>query len=441
MKIVVGVWFLLGFSFSSCWGGVRECRLLLECLGHSEKACRLQFQSADRLIRLGTGTKLLASGKRLEIPPQHITGLTRAFRKFYESGAEQPGGSPLARGNLGHMQDHFQLLETNKKRFETLGIDVPSLELAIAAHDVGKAFLDQAILKYTQAKGKSGDPGKLDSFLRDYVLSHEHHSMAQIPRVVSDYLKEQGVPVETPQGRDQVVAYALQIMEAIRTHNGVETEGDLAARFPSLSPAEIEQVKNAWWPTNYRKFAQVMELKQQEYPSSTIPISVALNFMDRATLTAPSAPAKLMGQQLGSQDFGPGLIQQGVLLPAQGNVPLIRAQGDLLMSLTESPEQRKAAMELTDQALAQTKKMIHLGNTLRQMQSDALRQGIHSEPKALFFRRLDGNWIRIRGHDKTEGILELWNPATEKFQSTPPLKKQSPLELLLKEIEQSELWP
>lgn len=441
MKVAVRIGICFGFLAAPCPAGPRECILLLECLGNQEKACRIQFKAADRLIRRGTGVQLLKSGRTLNIPPEDIVGLTAAFQRFYENGARHPSGSPLAQGNLGHMRDHFQFLQKNKAQIEALGIHIPSLELAVAAHDAGKAFLDQAILKYTQTRGKNAGPEKLDAFLRDYVLSHEHHSMAQIPRIVSAYLKEQGVPVDSPEGKKQVVAYTLQIMEAIRTHNGVGAGEELAHRYPSLSARELEQVKNAWWPSNYRRFAEVMELKEHEYPTSSLPISGVLNFMDRATLTAPSAPQKLLGQQLGSQDFGPGLLQNAILSPAQGNLPLIGAQGDLLRDMAKTPEQRAAAERLIREALAQTQKMIYLGNTLRQMQSDALRQGIYPEAKTIVFRRLDGTWIRIRGQDKAEGGLELWNPATEQFQPMIPTKQQSPVELLLSEIERSDLWP
>jgi len=441
MKTACRIGICLGFLAATCSAGNRECRLLLECLGNQEKACRIQFKAADRMIRRGTGVQLLNSGRALDIPPKDILGLTAAFQRFYENGARRPSGSPLAQGNLGHLQDHFQFLKKNKAEIEALGIDVPSLELAVAAHDVGKAFLDQAILKYTQSKGKNAAPEKLDAFLRDYVLSHEHHSMAQIPRIVSTYLKEQGGTVETPEGKNRVVAYSLQIMEAIRTHNGVGAGEDLAHRYPSLSAKELEQVQSAWWPSNYRRFAEVMELKQQEYPTSSVPLSVVLNFMDRATLTASSAPQKLLSQQLGSQDFGSSLLQNALLSPAQGNMPLIAAQGDLLRGMAKTPEQSVAAERLVSEARAQTQKMIYLGNTLRQMQADALRQGIYPESKTIVFRRLDGTWIRIRGQDKAEGSLELWNPATEQFQAMIPVKQQSPVELLLSEIEQSDLWP
>ena len=137
--------------------GSVECRFLMQCAGGSAKACELRFKAAERISRKGTGAILLDEGKKLDIPKDDIEKLTSAFIEDYQSAADTPGSSPTAKGNVGHMRDHFDFIKANEEKFKALGIDIPSLKLAMAAHDIGKGFLDKAIADYIKEKQKEHD--------------------------------------------------------------------------------------------------------------------------------------------------------------------------------------------------------------------------------------------------------------------------------------------
>lgn len=420
--------------------GSVECRFLIECLGGSAKACELRFKAAEIISRKGTGAKLLDNGKKLDIPKDDLEKLTAAFIEDYQSAADTPGASPAAKGNVGHMKDHFDFIQANLAKFTALGLDIPSLKLAMAAHDVGKGFLDKAISDYIKLKAE-GSETKLTPFLRDFILSHELHSIAGIPRVIKGQLKSQGIDVTSSEGKAKIQKYSEQIMEAIRLHNGVDVTGDLKKKYPSLNEEEIQQIQKAWWPENYKKFAEVLGLKQREYGGTTNPIGEALNFIDRATLTSPSAPQKLMTQNFGFMPWGIELIEASTTKAAQGNIPLIKAQGTRLEQQAQSEEQKKAAQEIVASAQKFNQNMIGLGTTLSSMDKAAGTLGIPKEVGTVRFQRDGGPWIRINGQDKTAGaFIERWD-GSKFIADEKPLKPTSPVDLLMIELKAKGLWP
>jgi len=428
--------FLLGSLLiqSTALAGSVECRFLMQCAGGSAKACELRFKAAERISRKGTGAILLDEGKKLDIPKDDIEKLTSAFIEDYQSAADTPGSSPAAKGNVGHMKDHFDFIKANEERFKALSIDIPSLKLAMAAHDIGKGFLDKAIADYIKEKADGGEK-TLAPFLRDFILSHELHSIAGIPRVIKEQLKSQGVDVESAEGKAKIQKYSEQVMEAIRLHNGVDVTGDLKTKYPTLTEEEIQQIQKAWWPQNYEKFAEVMGLRQREYGGRTNPIGDALNLIDRATLTSPSAPAKLMGQNLGFMPWGISLIEASTARAAQGNIPLIKAQGSRLEQLAKSGEQKKAAQDLVAAAQKFNQDMLALGTALKTMDSIA---PFAREPETVAFQRKDGDWIRIRS--KPTPSIERWDG--ENFVAeAKPANSPSPVDLLMIELKNKGIWP
>ena len=414
--------------------GSVECRFLMECAGGSAKACELRFKAAERISRKGTGAELLDEGGKLDIPSEDIEKLTAAFIKDYQTAAETPGASPAAKGNVGHMKDHFDFIQAHEKEFKALGIDIPSLKLAMAAHDIGKGFLDKTISEYIKEKSE-GSEKTLAPFLRDFILSHELHSIAGIPRVIREQLKSQGVDVNSPEGKARVQKYSEQVMEAIRLHNGVDITGDLRAKYPTLTEEEISQIQKAWWPQNYAKFAEVTGLRQVEYGGTTNPIADALNLIDRATLTSPSAPAKLLGQNLGFMPWGIELIEASTSRPAQGNIPLIKAQGSRLEQQARTEEQKKAAQGLVSAAQEFNQRMLGLGAILRSMDSTA---PFPKEAETVAFQRRDGSWIRIKS--KPGPSIERWN-GQGFVAETNPSNTSSPVDLLMSELRAKEVWP
>ncbi len=429
--------FLIAASISSVSVAINDCKILMECTGGSAKACALRFKAAQRIIDKGTGAQLLDQGRKLDIPKDVIEGLTQAFIKDYETAAETPGNSPAAKGNVGHMKDHFDFIDAHKAEFIKLGIDIPSLKLAMAAHDIGKGRLDEGIAKYITEKAK-GSKQELAPFLRDFILSHELHSIAGIPRVVKEHLKSQGINVDSPDGKAQIQKYSEQIMEAIRLHNGVDVTGDLKAKYPTLTPEEVEQVQKAWWPENYKKFARDLGLKKEEYGGETNPIGDALNFIDRATLASPSAPAKLMAQRLGTMSWGLELVEDSTTTAAKGNIALIEAQGSKLKKMG----QKQAAEAVTAAGQKLNSDMIALGTTLKNMNVTAKLENIPVDPGTLVFQRGDGQWIRINGQNKAEAFIEIWDVNNKEFKpENKPASPTSPVDLLMEELRQKDVWP
>lgn len=419
---------------SMTMAGSIECQFLMGCLGGSAKACELRFKAAERISREGTGAKLLDYGRKLDIPIEDMKMLTQAFIEDYQSAADTPGASPAAKGNVGHMKDHFDFIKAHEEEFKALGIDIPSLKLAIAAHDIGKGFLDKAISDYVKEKG-DGKEKTLTPFLLNFVLSHELHSIAGIPKVIKEQLRDLGVDIESPEGKARVQKYCEQVMEAIRLHNGVDVTGDSRVKYPTLTEEEIQQVQAAWWPQNYAKFAEVVGLKQTEYGGTTNPIGDALNFVDRATLTSPSAPPKLMSQNLGSMPWGISLIEASTSIPAQGNIPLIKAQGYRLEQQANTEKQKKAAHALVAAAQEFNQHMLGLGVSLKSMDSMA---PFPKEPDTVAFQRKDGSWIRIKS--KPGASIERWEGQNFVSEANPE-KTSSPVDLLMFELQRNGLWP
>jgi hypothetical protein len=439
MRIFASVALVVSLVTLKTMGGSVECRVLMECAGGSAKACRLRFKAAERISRTGTGVNLPEGGKKLDIPSDQIASLTQAFIKDYESAASSPGSSPAAKGNVGHMQDHFDFIKANKDKFQALGIDIPSLQLAMAAHDIGKGFLDDAITQYIRKKVEGKTP-ELVPFLRDFILSHELHSIARIPQVVRESLKNEGVEVESPQGKATIQKYSEQIMEAIRLHNGVDVEGDLEQKYPTLKPEERQALANAWWPANYAKFAKDLDLKQTQYGGTTSPLGDALNFIDRVTLTSPSAPAKLMAQNLGSMPWGTELIEASTTQAAQGNINLIKAQGTKLTQMASSSSQIEAAKDLIQSAQQFNENMIGLGTSLKSMARTAETSNIPMEAGTVVFQRNNGDWIRINGKNKSKAFIENWN-GKEFIPEAEPEGPKSPVDILMKELKDKGAWP
>ena len=411
-----------------------ECRVLIECMGGSTRACELRFKAAERISRKGTGAKLLDGGRKLDIPKEDIEKLIAGFIEDYQSAVEIPGSSPAAKGNVGHMNDHFDFIKAHEEQFKALGIDIPSLKLAMAAHDIGKGFLDKAISDYIKEKAE-GSEKKLTPFLRDYILSHELHSIAGIPRVIREQLKSQGIDLQSPEGKAKLQHYSEQVMEAIRLHNGVDITGDLKAKYPNLTEEELQQIQKAWWPQNYAKFAEVMGLRQEAYGGTSNPIGDVLNLVDRATLTSPSAPAKLIGQNLGFMPWGIELIEASTSQPARGNIPLIKAQGSRLEQQATTEAQRKAAQDLVSAAQDFNQKMLGLGTSLRSMDSTA---PFPKEADSIAFQRKDGSWIRIRS--KPVPSIERWDGQSFIAEKNPK-NTSSPVDLLMIELKNKGTWP
>ena len=398
-----------------------------------------RFGAVEQLIREGTGAQLLDGGKKLDIPPETLEVLTQAFIRDYETAAKTPGASPAAQGNLGHMKDHFDFIAAHEESFKAMGIDVRSLRLAVAAHDTGKGFLDPSIAAQIKKLG-TGTEKDLPPFLRDYILSHEYHSVARVPEVVRAELKSQGVDIESSAGRAMVEKYSAQIIEAIRLHNGVDVTGDLREKYPSLSDKEIAQVQSAWWPANYSKFAKALGLPETQYGGQTNLIADTLNLIDRATLTSSNAPAKLLAQNLGTMSWDLKLVDLATRLPAEGNIPLIKAQGDRLSAQVSGADQKSAVESLVSAAQKMNENMMGLGETLKGMDDAAVKAGIPREADTVVFRRQDGSWVRINGKNKAEAFVEKWN-GKQFVPEAPPAQKTSPVDVLLSELKQAEVWP
>lgn len=404
----------------------------------SEADGKARFAAAQKIIEEGTGISLPAGGTRLDIDPKTMTALTEAFRADYTEAANSKGSSPAARGNLGHMDDHDNFFRKYEAAFAALGLDPASLKLAIAAHDIGKGFLDPLMAKHVSETG-AGSEKVLGAFLRDFILSHEHHSISRVPGVVQKMLGEQGIDVDSPRGQELVLKYSQQVIEAIRLHNGVGVDGDLKKKYPSLSESELAQLRTAWWPVHFEKFSQALGLKMKQYGGSTTPLSVALNFIDRAVLTAPSAPAKLLAQNLGSMPWGPLLITNSTSKPAEGNIPIIKAQGDLLARLATTPEQKAAVQTLIEAAQAMNQNMIKLGETIARMSADAEQEGIRTKEGTVLLRR-DKTWIRIDGTDPKAAFVEVLKGGKWVREQTTG-QGVSPVDLLLGELARNGIWP
>jgi hypothetical protein len=293
----------------------------------------------------GTGMRVPRDGRTAAIPKNLMSPLIDAFVREYSDGAIESGRrnltpAPLsiATGNKGHMGDHLDLLDRYSGEYQKhLGIDPDSLKLAVVAHDIGKAFLNEFIDAYVKAR----TDGNQDAFIHRYVMAHELHSIANIPKVVESVLRSQGINSASERGKKLLYGISAQIIEMIRLHNGVHVSANLEEmkrRYPGLDEKEIAQVIHSWWAENYRKFAALMSTENEpinpEYggKNGAIPavgsgaIQAVLNLHDRATITSPSAPRKLGPQNFGRLGFTTDLIAASLERTAKGNEPLIRAQ-------------------------------------------------------------------------------------------------------------------
>ena len=214
----------------------------------------------------------------------------------------------------------------------------------------------------------------------------------------------------------------------------------LKAKYPTLTPEEVEQVQKAWWPENYKKFARDLGLKKEEYGGETNPIGDALNFIDRATLASPSAPAKLMAQRLGTMSWGLELVEDSTTTAAKGNIALIEAQGSKLKKMGQTEAQTQAARKVTAAGQKLNSDMIALGTTLKNMNVTAKLENIPVDPGTLIFQRGDGKWIRINGQNKAEAFIEIWDGKEFKLENK-PASPTSPVDLLMTELGKNGTWP
>lgn len=344
------------------------------------------FQAIDTLMKAGA-TKLKAEGKALSIPDEHRLAITKAFVKAYLDKSKQD--DPIAKGNVGHMSDHLTLFAQNRDALESQGIDPESLLLAIVAHDTGKALLDADIERYL--KEKTANSGGM-AFLLQRVGGHEYHSIANIPKIVSDTLTKLGIDTQSPQGQNLVRQYSLEVIEAIRLHNGVGVLQNLREQYPSLSEDELKAVQNSWWAQFNRQFADVTGSSIHEYgETSSAPVSAigqVLNLFDRMTLTSAKAPWKLGLQNSKAHPFGVQWVKNTFIAPANGNDPLILAQGEKVIRTLQniSPtdwaaipqEKRRELIEnhpLISQGLKMNDELRTLGNKIVEMNSpETLKQ-------------------------------------------------------------------
>ncbi len=287
------------------------------------------FKVIDDMMADGVAA-LPAGGKALSIPSAHRQAIIRRFVAAYLDGAKNNPKDFIAGGNVGHMRDHLELFVRHKKYLAQQGFDEMSFLLAVVAHDTGKALLDSAINSYLVDKTNAQIPRT--AFLMQRVLSHEYHSIANVPKIVTESLKRMGLDPDTPEGKALVVKYSGEIIEAIRLHNGVGIAGNLKSQYPSLNETELEQVRKAWWASFNKAFAETTGSRLAQYGESedapVTPIGQVLNLFDRITLTTAKAPWKLGTQNAGSMPFGTFWLKSTFVDSAIDNDVLVLAQGE-----------------------------------------------------------------------------------------------------------------
>lgn len=471
--IGVPIFFLaVAFQVTPALGIDPFCEILFEDIegaGSPADLARAQriFDAVTKVIEEGTGVELPYGGRAVDIPREHADGLADAFRKVYEGAADQhvmanalrarakkaeeAGDTEMARllnedadkrveglapfpiavGNRGHMADHDAEWKTGGDAVARLtGIDGASYQLALRAHDIGKATVHGLLKALTDAKiraakegGKFG-PKEINEFVQKWVIDHEHQGIVQIPGVVKKYMKQQGME---PDGKDRhiYVYWSAQIMEMVRYHNGTRVVTELKKAYPSLSEEELAAVAKAWWANEYRVYSRIMGIKNSEYGSGKAPgpIGDTLNYFDRVTLTVGAqSPDKLLRQGAGSADkLDANWLRGALVFPPKGNAALMKADADRIRAHGRargaSAEDLDAFEAVHKDHLARNEQLRLLGEKLVTQQTDALLvRAFANDPKSnrvyIYYHAKtrddgqEGPWYRIDVTNKIDAKIE-----------------------------------
>lgn len=465
---------LVAFECARSFAVAEYCEILFEEMEGPVRADDLAraervFDAVSRIIEEGTGVDLPDGGRTVDIPREHLEGLTGAFQKSYEDAADRHlmaaqrrakadaikesdpqearrlreeadaltrglAPFPIAVGNKGHMGDHDSAYKAAGEPIVRLtGIDPAVYQLALRAHDIGKGSIDEllaALVKEKVARAKDGKgplrPEEIDEFVHNWVTSHEHHGIAQIPGVVKQYMKDQGMdPDGNPDHRRLYVYWSAQVMELVRYHNGTRLVENLRAAYPSLKDEEIAAVERAWWPNEYKKFAQIMGIKNDKYGSGKPvgPVGDVLNYFDRATLTTEaSSPRKLMMQVGGKPDAKLDIefLLNALVRPPAGNDALIKADADHIRKHGRergaSREERAAFEQAHGKILKKNDALHSLGLKIVEDQVEALKvpafKGDVASGRAYLYYQAKGTggkpgpWYRIDVTNKNNARIE-----------------------------------
>ncbi|MCB0416607.1 MAG: hypothetical protein H6617_02900 [Bdellovibrionaceae bacterium] len=277
-RTLLGYAFLLAFSISSYSSGIQICQLAHKAIAGEEMTGQEKFELAQALKNASHPTQEKNGGTRIEIPtrdPQKreailndvITELQKFYRLEgeYAPDGEKTAASPNQGGNIPHIfRDHDEMAEVFAPDFQThLDIDPLSLRVAVWAHDPGKARLDTGLQAYINSKmDEAGGNGVLNrdggpSFVRSFVLPHDEHTFVDgLPAVMRSIQKKHDLSDE------EVADLMGQIAHTVSWHNygplhvdprlgADEQRRQLKERYPDLTDAEIERVRDAFWVKFY----------------------------------------------------------------------------------------------------------------------------------------------------------------------------------------------
>ncbi|MCB0405228.1 MAG: hypothetical protein KDD51_10620 [Bdellovibrionales bacterium] len=277
-RILFGYAIVLSVSVCAYSSGNQSCGLAHKAISGEALTGVEKFQLAQALKNSSHPTQERNGGTRIEIPTRDaqtreriLNDVVAELQKFYRlEGEYAPDGetttaSPNQVGNIPHIfKDHDEMAEVFGPDFQKyLDIDPLSLRVAVWAHDPGKARLDTGLQAYIDGKLlEAGGNGLLNSdggpsFVRSFVLPHDEHTLVDgLPAIMRTIQKKHDLT------DDEVADLMGQIVHTISWHNYGplhvdprlsvdEQRRQLKERYPYLSDAEIERVRNAFWVKFY----------------------------------------------------------------------------------------------------------------------------------------------------------------------------------------------
>ena len=251
----------------------------------------------------GLPGKGVTQGRYLGIPADKKRKLIKLAFQFLQDHAT----GTYEKDNLRHVMTHVQALEKYEQDFhQFLGTSYLDELVDMMVHDLGKSAPDPSALAFLETIFGS-DPS---SFVNLRVLPHELYSMYWI--------------VELGKQSGLTDSQIHTVIDLIAYHNFG----------PDLQAPGSEELQKHWWPSNYSKWAEVINQHLADakvvstYGSTKVALSNGLAFFDRSMGGTADSIHKYLNQGRNSgQIFSGEGVSQKILSDIHNAEVQVRAMG------------------------------------------------------------------------------------------------------------------